>query len=135
MVSYDLEAKVKWVSKKLFIGHAREHSVIIDQPAEFGGENIGFKPRELLLIALGGCLGTRIVSLLEETGIEVEGLEIDVKYSELKQSITANIIVQGTFNDDEREVLEKIIEEAEKRCIVTRMLRDKTTVIVQAKLR
>jgi putative redox protein len=134
MVGYDLEAVVEWVGGRSFLGYAREHSIIVDQPIDSGGRNIGFKPRELLLIALGGCLGTRIVSLIEEAGIKVKNLKINTKYLELNQNIVVNITIRGDFNEDEKKILKKVFQEAERLCAVTRMLRSETPVTIHTKI-
>jgi putative redox protein len=33
-----------------------EHSVVMDEPNEVGGDNVGMTPYEMLLSALGGCI-------------------------------------------------------------------------------
>jgi putative redox protein len=40
------------------------HSVTIDGPIEAGGENAGFRPMELMLIGLGGCMAYDMLMIL-----------------------------------------------------------------------
>ena len=37
--------------------------VVLDGPEEFGGSNAGTRPKELLLIALGGCTGSDVATI------------------------------------------------------------------------
>jgi len=60
------EITVKWVDGLQFIGTDKwGHAVVIDSDNEHGGENTGFRPMELLLIALGACTGMDIVTILK----------------------------------------------------------------------
>ncbi|MEM3832198.1 MAG: hypothetical protein QW128_01180 [Thermoprotei archaeon] len=60
---------VKWVDKMQFIGVDKHgHSVVIDSDSEHGGENTGFRPMELLLIALGTCTGMDLTLSTVEAG-------------------------------------------------------------------
>jgi putative redox protein len=52
------------------------HSVVIDGPAEAGGENAGFRPMELMLLALGGCMGFDMLMILRRMRQEVTGYQV-----------------------------------------------------------
>jgi len=134
VINYNLKARVEWIKGRQFLGYARNHSVIIDQPRGVGGRDLGFKSRELLLISLGGCLGTRISSLIEEAGIMIKGLAINLKYSDIEQCFTVEVEIKGAFNEDEEEILRKIIKEAEEGCAVSRILRNKSTVNIKSNI-
>jgi putative redox protein len=48
----------------------------MDGPEAIGGSNAGARPKELLLIALGGCTGSDVAAILKKKRILLEGFEI-----------------------------------------------------------
>ena len=72
--------KVVWKDKMSFIGETEtKHKILMDLPEEKGGENKGPKPGELVLVALGGCTGVDMVSILEKMRAKLDGLEMVIK--------------------------------------------------------
>ncbi|NIN69369.1 MAG: hypothetical protein GTO63_32735 [Anaerolineae bacterium] len=71
------EAVVKWIGDKEFVGtDSTRHSVVMSgQPRE---KAAGVKPAELLLVALAGCAGVDVVSILKKRRQTLSGLEIRV---------------------------------------------------------
>lgn len=47
------------------------HAVTIDGPQEAGGENAGFRPMELMLLGLGGCMAFDVLMILRKMRQEV----------------------------------------------------------------
>ncbi len=43
-----------------------EHTVNIDNSSEHGGDNFGARPMQLLLMALAGCSGMDVISILKK---------------------------------------------------------------------
>ncbi len=54
------------------------HWVMMDGPAAFGGHDAAARPSELLLMALGGCTGSDVASILKKKRIPLERLELRV---------------------------------------------------------
>lgn len=52
------------------------HPVAMDAAREVGGEDRAPRPTELLLVALGGCTGMDVVSILEKMRTPPRSLEI-----------------------------------------------------------
>jgi|SRR5208283_5256902 len=74
-----MNAKVKWVQGLQFAGESgTKHEIIMDADAEFGGKNQGMRPMELLLVAIGGCSGMDVASVLLKKKQQLDGLEINV---------------------------------------------------------
>jgi putative redox protein len=71
------EAIVKWTGRGQFVAtDSTKHSLVISTQDE---ENrTGLKPSELLLIALGGCTGVDVVSILKKGRHNLTGLEIEL---------------------------------------------------------
>jgi len=54
------------------------HKMVLDSSSEFGGNNSGPRPKSLMLVALAGCTGMDVVSLLRKMRIEFDDLKIEV---------------------------------------------------------
>jgi putative redox protein len=55
------------------------HKLVIDTANEYGGNNEGPRPKSLMLVALAGCTGMDVVSILRKMKIEFDDLKIDVE--------------------------------------------------------
>jgi putative redox protein len=55
------------------------HKMLIDTVPEFGGEDLGPRPKSLLMVSLAGCTGMDIVSLLSKMKINSDKLRIVVE--------------------------------------------------------
>ena len=54
------------------------HTLIIDGPLEAGGENAGFRPMELMLLGLGGCLAYDVLMILRRMREDVTGYQLNL---------------------------------------------------------
>lgn len=52
------------------------HWVTMDGPEEFGGSGAGPQAKELILMALGGCTASDVVSILKKKRSPIENLEV-----------------------------------------------------------
>jgi len=66
------EIEMKWQGGMAFNTMLDGHSVTVDAPAEVGGNDSGPRPKALMLVALGGCTGMDVVSILKKMKVEVE---------------------------------------------------------------
>ena len=55
------------------------HHVILDAAEHGGGEDMGFRPMELLLVGLAGCTGMDVISILRKKRQDVTGYEVQVR--------------------------------------------------------
>lgn len=70
-------ARVKWLEKFQFVGiDSTRHSVVLSSSDE--ENNVGMKPSDLLLVALGGCTAYDVVNILTKKRQPLTGLEIEV---------------------------------------------------------
>jgi len=75
-----MQAHVKWVEDRTFLGRSgSNHSVIMDGDSEGGGRNAGFRPMEMLLLGMGGCTAYDVVSILEKMRQPVQGCVVELK--------------------------------------------------------
>lgn len=109
-----ITAKVKWAGDMQFVGQSGTgHAIVIDANPDFGGDDSGMRPMELLLVGVGGCSGMDIVSILKKKKQDIRGLEIIINGQQAKEypkrftEISIEFIVKG----------KSISEEAVKRAV------------------
>jgi putative redox protein len=67
-----VEAKVKWIDGRMFVGESGSgHAVIMDGPPDHGGRNMGVRPMEMLLLGVGGCSSFDVVDILQKGRHEI----------------------------------------------------------------
>jgi len=54
------------------------HTIQMDGPAEFGGENLGARPMETLLMGLGGCASFDVVHILRKRRLTVTNCATEI---------------------------------------------------------
>jgi putative redox protein len=57
------------------------HRITADEPRDQGGQDMGPSPQELLSAALASCTAVTVEMYAKRKGWNVEGLEIDCRYS------------------------------------------------------
>ncbi len=123
-----MQARVKWVENMSFIGQsASGHSVLMDGSPEAGGNNLGPRPMEMLLMGAGGCTSFDVMSILKKARANVDSCEVDITAeradSEPKvfTKIHLHFIIKG--RDIRQELVERAIHlSATKYCSATIML-------------
>lgn len=67
-----MQAKVSWAGGVSFSAESGTgHSVTLDGPPNLGGENLGARPMELILMGLGGCTAFDVMTILKKTRQDV----------------------------------------------------------------
>lgn len=75
-----MKARVSLLEGVSFAGTADSgHRVVMDGPPEFGGQNKGTRPMEMLLIGLGGCSAFDVVHMLRKARIDMTGCEVEIE--------------------------------------------------------
>lgn len=110
----------------------RQHTVIVDRPATKGGADQGPMGGELFLAAIGGCFMSNLLAVIKTRGAAVAGARVDVvgtltdaptRYQAVELRVAADC--------EDRELLEKLVEIADRGCIMTNTLRDKIDLAVR----
>jgi len=104
------------------------HWVTMDGPLEFGGSNAGSRPKELLLMALGGCTGSDVASILQKKHVPVKDFRITLtaQAAEEHPQVFTAIHLEYVFAGDGIDCadVERAIElSTTKYCSVSAMLR------------
>ncbi len=123
-----MHATIRWQQAVAFEAESGSgHRVMMDGSPEFGGQNRGSRPMELLLMGLGGCASFDVVTLLKKTRQDITDVRCELQ-AERADSIPAvftrihlHFIVEG--RGVKAAMVEKAIQQsAEKYCSASRML-------------
>jgi len=74
-----LKAQAKWIQGTKLESETRRFKLIIDKPLEENGTNLGPKPAELSLQALGGCILFAYLYAAEKLRVDIEDLKVDLE--------------------------------------------------------
>lgn len=69
----------KWLSDLAFEAEIDGHKIYMDSTAEHGGKNTGPRPKPLMMVALAGCTGMDVASILKKMRVDIEELTVDVE--------------------------------------------------------
>lgn len=122
------QAIVKHIKGVTFLGKSdSNHWVTMDGPESFGGSDAGTRPKELLLIALGGCTGSDVITILLKKKVQISNFEMNITadVAEEHPQVFTKINVEYVFHgkDIQEKDVERAIELSQtKYCSVTHML-------------
>jgi putative redox protein len=71
--------KTEWKGEMAFEADVNGHKVRMDATLEGGGQNSGSNPKKLQLVALSGCTGMDVVSILKKMRVDIEKCSIEVQ--------------------------------------------------------
>ena len=71
--------KVNWNGNMSFKSVINGHEILVDAAEPVGGEDRGPRPKPLMLMALAGCTGMDVVSILKKMRVEIEDFNISVE--------------------------------------------------------
>ncbi|MCH7784056.1 MAG: OsmC family protein [Bacteroidetes bacterium] len=104
------------------------HSVLIESGTEHGGNEIGLRPKAMMLSSLAGCTGLDIVSLLKKMRAEVDDFKLVVngeltdEHPKYYHSVTVEYHFYG--RDLKEDKINKAVDlSIEKYCGVMEMFR------------
>jgi putative redox protein len=118
--------KVDYVSGMNFSANINGHNIQIDTDASSGGNNLGPRPKALMLVSLAGCTGFDVVSILNKMRVDFTGFSIavDGHLSESEPVIYEAVSILYTIKvgEEDRHKVEKAVKlSKEKYCGVSKM--------------
>lgn len=104
------------------------HWVTMDGPENFYGSNAGIRPKELILVSLGGCTGSDVIAILQKKRVPLKGFEMNITAEQAEEhpQVYTKIHVEYVFYGKELNAsdLERAIElSTTKYCSVSAMLK------------
>ena len=75
-----MKINVSRINKKVHFEAKNEEGNVIsmDGAEKIGGENLGVRPMQMLLMALGGCSGIDVVTILQKQKQEADTFDIEI---------------------------------------------------------
>lgn len=99
-------ASIKKERYKVTLKSGSGNTLIADEPAENGGADAGFSPKELLISALAACTSATIKMYADHKGWELEEVKVDIELEqdekENKTHINRKIILSGKLDEEQR---------------------------------
>ena len=97
-----MNISVKWIDGMLMVGKSDSgHAVVMDGPPEIGGENLGVRPMEMLLLGMTGCTVIDVVSTLKKMREDVVDCQTQVsadrseEYPKVFTNIHVHFVLRG----------------------------------------
>jgi len=127
-----MKIRIHQVAASTSEAEMRQHKILIDRPTSKGGSDQGPMGGELFLASIGGCFTSTLLAAIKareadisEVRTEVIGTLIDspTRFSAVELLVTANC--------KDREQFERLVEMAEKGCIIANTLRGKIELTVR----
>jgi putative redox protein len=130
---------IRWQSEMSFDADLDGHHIVMDASSEFGGEEKGPRPKQILLASLGGCTGMDVVSLLGKMRVEYEGFTITAQAeasSEHPKAYTnIHLIYEFRGKGLPEDKLRKAVDLSQERyCPVSAMLRQAAKLTYEIKI-
>ena len=70
---------ITWNSNMCFKTTLDGHELILDADPQFGGNDLGPRPKALMLVALGGCTGMDVISILGKMRVNVDEFNLKIE--------------------------------------------------------
>jgi putative redox protein len=127
-----MKTQVNQISGTTSEAMLRTHRVLIDRPAEKGGTDVGPMGGELFLAAVGGCFMSNMLAAIRAREANVSGVRTEVIGTIVDSpSRFAAIELYITADCQNRELLERLVEIADRGCIMMNTLREKLDVQIR----
>jgi len=129
-----MNISVKWIDGLLMVGKSDSgHAIVMDGPPEIGGENLGVRPMEMLLLGMAGCTMIDVVSTLNKMREDVVDCQTQVsadraeEYPKVFTNIHVHFILSGKQLNPSK--VDKAIKlSAEKYCSASIMIGKTATI-------
>lgn len=70
---------MNWDGGMAFEANLDGHKVRVDALPVVGGNDSGPRPKELMLVSLGGCTGMDVVSILKKMRVDITGFNVSIE--------------------------------------------------------
>ena len=110
----------------------RNHQILVDRPTAKGGSDVGPMGGELFLAAIGGCFMSNLLAAIKARDSQISDVRMEV----------IGVIADGparfeavdlfvTADSADRELLERLMEIADRGCIMMNTLRGKLDIRIR----
>ena len=109
----------------------QRHKIVVDTQKEYGGFEQGFRPMDLMLVSLAGCMGMDIVGILQKKGGTIDSFTVEAAGIKAEDhphrytKITVRIKCKGNYRRED--LLRSFELSRDKYCSVTATLHNEPT--------
>ena len=89
---------LNWLEGMAFESEVNGHKIVLDAVESVGGKDRGPRPKPLMLLALAGCTGMDVVSILKKMRVVLDNFSVEVE---------ANLTEEHPKQYDEMKVIYK----------------------------
>jgi len=125
---------LQWVQGRAWKASARGHEIVVDSPTEGGGTNLGMKPGELLVAAVGTCMSIDLSYYAERhPGLDLSQVVIELTWEDAPEPPSRIGVIRGTvslppgLSGAERAALSRVLSS----CKIRRTLKQGAEVDIQ----
>jgi putative redox protein len=131
---------IDWQGEMAFEADVNGHKIMLDAAAESGGSDKGPRPKPLMLVALAGCTGMDVVSILKKMRVEFDSLRVWVEAEQTeehpKHYSSMKIIYEFKGKELPLDKLEKAVNLSEERyCGVSAVYKKAMEVITEIRIK
>lgn len=132
-----MEVNLKWAGNAAFVGEsASGHTITMDGPPEGGGNNLGPRPMETVLLGMGACTSYDVMAILKKSKQDIRDCLVSIKADRADEIPSVFTKIHVHFKIIGRDISEQHVERsiklsAEKYCSASIMLA-KTAVITHS---
>lgn len=123
-----MKTRIKWVENAMFVAQSGSgHSVVMDGPEAYGGQNLGVRPMEMVLMGLGGCTAFDVLLILQKGRHKVLDCEVEITAERADTVPKVFTKIHVHFKVKGQDLPDKVVARAvnlsaEKYCSVSMML-------------
>jgi putative redox protein len=123
-----MNISVNWIDGMLMVGKSHSgHSITMDGPPEIGGNNLGVRPMEMLLLGVAGCTMIDVVTTLKKMRQDLTNCEtkLSAERADEHPKVFTDIHIQFIVKGQDlapKKVEKAITVSAEKYCSASIML-------------
>ena len=127
----EMKIELRQISASTSEATMGRHQVLIDRPVAKGGSDAGPMGGELFLAAVGGCFMSNLLAAIKAREADIGDVRVEV-VGALADSPArfAGVEVRVAAESGDRELLERLVEIADRGCIMMNTLRGKLEVRV-----
>lgn len=120
---------MNWKGNMSFEGEVNGHKLMLDADSAAGGEDKGPRPKPLMLLALAGCSGMDVVSILKKMRVDLDDFNVKVSADLTKEHpmvySTMHMIYEFKGKNLDPEKINKAINLSQERyCGVSAMYKE-----------
>ncbi len=128
----EIKIQLHQVSTSTSEATIRNHKVLIDRPAAKNGADMGPMGGELFLAAVGGCFMSNVLAAIKAREAQISDVRIEVTGTIAEAPARFDAVdLYVTAESADREMLERLVEMADRACIMINTLRGKLDIHIR----